>query len=350
MTATKPAASRKKPTTARKKTTPRRKPAAKPNSNEQVTITLAPTPETQQINFPSVQIFEQPEYTMAQKQAKLEAYDTLKRAGLAVPQELSFEVEGWIAEAQESREAARSVAEGQAAQESKQVAKANIDGPWYVRNCYNAPFNLRLDRQTEKRRIELKGRGFPGDMHPLKDEDLKDSILITNVKLGLLEVIPAGEAQLIVEKQTTNMSVRQHTPLAVIQKEYSDHANLHGMNVNPNPQFKVEAEFNSQGVTVATIDPRLQQGQMLDREVAGARSWGGLQRGQGEPQFTHSHPTIHSGFVPTGGNPAIVSQGGMMGDNARAKAVDDLARRKGGQGPQAGLGDVTVTVAPVQRT
>ena len=296
----KPAARTRKP--AARKTTPRKPAAPKPA----------------------------PVYTQEQKQAKLEAYHTLKQAGLEVPKDLKDEVEGWVSQIQQAQ--TQAIASHEEAQ-ADAIARANIEGPWYIRNLNHMAFNLRLDSQTEKRRIELKGRGTPGDMHPIKEEDLNDSVLITNLRLGLIEVIPAGEAQLVIEKQTHNMTRRVHTPLSVLAEGRRDAWG------RPDPgevPVKVAAEFNQQGVTVATIDQRIQSGQMHDRQIGND---GGLQRQE-----------IHSGFVPTGGNPAIISQGGMMTEEARLRAADDIARRKDIQGPVAGLGPVTVTVAPVQRT
>lgn len=318
-----PAAAKK--STTRRKTTPRKK------------------PEPVQVQAPSVHVI-----TEEQKQAKLEAYHALTSVGLEVPRDLAEEVEGWIANLNAQKEAeAETRAQENAAHEAR-VAEANQNGPWYVRNGYPAPFNLRLDRQTEKRRIELKARGTPGDMHPLKDEDLKDPVLKQNLALGLIEIIPAGEATLIIDKQTTNMSHRVHAPLAVLRNELGQ--------TYEQGAVKVEAEFNSQGVTVARVNPDVLTGKLHDREIGGTRSSGGLTRvqpgqevAQGGNQTDQASSVVQSGFVPTGGNSAIV-QYGPLGDNARAKVADDLARRKGGQGPQSGLGDVTVTVDPVVRT
>lgn len=322
-TTTKPAASRaKKPTTARKPAT--RKPAAKKQE-------AAFIPEV------AADLRVNPSYTWEDKQAMFEAYAALKTAGLKVPRELLI-VEDWIAEQTELNKKA---VEAREAAESKRAAKLNIEGPSYVRNCYVAPFNLRLDRQTEKRRIELKQRGVPGDLHPLKDEDLNDPILIQNVSLGVIEIISAGEAQIIIEKQTHNAVNRVHTPLAVIQKEYNQMADA-GVNVSRDPKFNVAAEFNSQGVTVAYTDPNVLQGKVEDRSIGG---FGGLTRpGQKQP------PQVHSQFVPTGGNPAIISNGDPAIQN-RIRA--DIAQRGQGvkeQSLRPGPGELKVTVNPTQHT
>jgi hypothetical protein len=318
-----------------KKTTPR-KPAAKKPKPIEVEVALTGDAAPQHPGPLPL--------TEEERQAKLTAYSALRSVGLPIPEELATEVEGWIADYDAAREAENATLQT----EAEQIAEENKNGPWYVRNGYPAPFNFRLDRQTEKRRIELKPRGTPGDLHPLQDDDLKDPVLRRNVAIGLLEVIPAGEANIIIAKQTTNMGQRIHTPINILRNELGQ----------PYQQgaVRVEAEFNSQGVTVATLDPNQLQGHVHDKDIGGRGSWGGLQRvnpklPQGPTQPGENQATsIVSGFVPTGGNPAIISQGGIFADNARAKAVDDLARRKGLQGPAAGLGGVTVTVEPTVKT
>lgn len=284
-----------------------------------------------------------PQPSEEERQAMLEAYNALKQANLPIPEQLQV-VDEWIKELQEKHQAEE---EARAAANKERQAKldeANKNGPWYVRNNYPAPFNLRLDRQTEKRRIELKARGTPGDLHPIKDEDLKDPVLKTNIQIGIIEVIPAGVASDIIEKQTTNMNQRVHTPLAMLRNELQQ--------PYQQGQVKVEAEFNSQGVTVAHVDPGLMQGQLHDKQIGGTRGSGGLTRVQpGQPtpnqgQGQQAHSVVHSGFVPTAGHPAAV----QMGSEAHARAQDDLARRKDIQGPQAGVGDVQVVVEPVRKT
>jgi hypothetical protein len=340
-TARKPAAS--KPTTARKPAA--RKPAAKKTVPAEELLEAkiavsAPEPqprdsESDLISTPA------PVYTQDQQQALLETYFTLKNAGLHIPDELRV-VETWVTQQQEAV-----AAEAQHAEEAQaeRVEQANARGPWYVRNNHHTPFNFRLDRQTEKRRIELKPRGVPGDLHPIKDEDLRDPCLIANQQLGLLEIVPAGEAQLIIEKQTYNSGQRVHTPLAIIQQEYQQHATRDGMNVSANPTFKVETEYNQQGVTVAYTDPNVLQGNLTDTQVKRSQL-GGLTR----PGTKQPAPTVHSAFVPTGGNPAVVSQGNPA---AQQRIQADISRRAVGQKEQnmhAGPGELTVTVNPTQRT
>lgn len=301
----------KKATTARKTTTPRKRTTA---------------PKTTPVSAPQAV-----EYTVEQKQALLEAYYTLKNANLPIPPDVQV-VEQWLEEQQE-RDV--QVEQARATAEAEKIAQANVAGPWFVRNCHHTAFNFRLDRQTERRRVELKPRGFPGDLHPLKDEDLKDPILISNVNLGIIEVIPAGEAQLIIEKQTHNASQRVHTPLAILRNE-------NGQEYAPGA-VKVAAEFNSQGVTVAYTDPNVLQGKVTDKQLAHNANFGGLTRpGQAQPQV----PTVYSAFVPTGGNPAIVSQ------SPHQAIQSDIANRAMGQKEHTmhrGPGELTVTVAPTQK-
>lgn len=313
-------------TTARK-TTPRKK--ATPKPAEAATVELLATDIEAHTPAPR-------EATPEERAAKTEAYHILKGNGLEVPAELAAEVEGWIAEAKaiHAEEAARRASAEE--QRQAEVAQANINGPWYVRNRTRTQFNIRLDRQTEKRRIQLKPMGEPGDLHPLKDEDLGDPVLRQNVGLGLCEVIPAGEAAEIINNQTHNMGHRVHTPLAVLRNE-NDKAYEAGA-------VRVEAEFNSQGVTVAQLDPRVSQGGLHDREL---KQTGGLTRAQpGQPVPQQSQEYV-SAFVPTGGNPAAVGQG------PQNQIQVDIANRARAQREallHKGPGELKVSVDPVQRT
>ncbi len=275
-----------------------------------------------------------------EKQAQLDAYAALKRANLSVPKELADRVQNWIQE-EESR---RKVEEALFMKEQEQVAEINDTGPWYVLNNYGGTFSLRLERQDKKKRIELKPLGHRGDMHPLQEGDLGDPILQANLELGLVSLIPAGEAAKRSKNQVHN--VRQpHTPLAILRNERGEQY--------AQGSVKVEAEFNSQGVTVAYLDPEVAQGR---KAVPKQSPMGDLvrDRGAGNPyaqtQVGPGPVQQVSHFVPTGGNPAIISSG-FAGDQKHAKIADDIARRKGTEGPSAGLPEgITVSVDPVQRT
>lgn len=334
MPAPKKASSSRTRKTTTRKTTPRKKAAPKPA--EEATVDLLATDAEATVEART----EAPtpsQATPEEKAAKTEAYHTLKSAGIEIPAELAI-VETWIAEAQAlhaEQEARRAAAEQE---HQRQVAEANVNGPWYVRNGTRTQFNIRLDRQTEKRRIQLKPRGEPGDLHPLKDEDLNDPVLRQNVGLGLCEVIPAGEAADIVNNQTHNMGNRVHTPLAVLTNERGE--------AYKNGGLRVEAEFNSQGVTVAQLDPRAMQGQMHDREL---KQTGGLARtNPGQPQAQPSQPQEYvSTFVPTGGQPAAIIPGPQ---NQIQVDIANRARAQREAQLHAGPGELKVSVDPVQRT
>lgn len=252
----------------------------------------------------------------AERQAKLQAYGALKGAGVEIPAELAKEVEGWIAaEKQRQLEETR-----QQVSQAEIIEKENKAGPWYVRNNYNSPFSLRLERQDKKKRIDLKARGERGDMFPLQDGDLDDPILQTNLNTGLIEVIPAGEAKNILGKQTHNLQ-RTHVPIDILRNEK-------GEPYAPE-NIKLEAEFNSQGVVVAYEQPT------QDDKLRAKSPMAGLTRAQGQV------PQQVTQFIP-GTNPAIVSSGFQQPDPTRV--ADDLARRRGTV-PQ-----LSVVVDPVRRT
>lgn len=261
------------------------------------------------------------EYTEEQWAALLETYTTLKTAGLPIPSEVAEPVDAWLAQ-QKAEEI--KVAQAQDA-EAAALAEEDAAGPKWVRNLYTSPFSLRLQRQsdTKTRRIELKPRGVRGDMFPLEDGDENDHILRAN--LGRVEIIGDGTAKKVLEGQTHNIQ-KTNTTLAMITNEVGE----------PIKKLTVETEYNKQGVVVGYIDPNAKPKAPL----------GGIVRpnelpveGQVGDQVAH--------FVPTGGNPAIVSQGPLT-DNARAAVADRLARLKGVQGrPEEVLG-LTVSVEPTR--
>lgn len=266
------------------------------------------------------------------RQAKLQAYGALKGAGADIPTELAAEVEEWIG-AQEARQAA--VQETQA-QEQERIDEENAKGPWWVRNAYPAPFSIRLERHDKKKRIELKARGQRGDLFPLNEGDIDDPTLQQNLTTGLIEIIPDGEAKNIVSKQTMNLQ-REHVPIAILRNEK-------GEPYKPE-SLKLEAEFNSQGVIVAYQDPNIGEQHQNIKWTGRNSANGGLLRaqpGQPAPQFQQPQPQQVTQFVPTGGNPAIISSG-FQGADAQARIADDLARRRGTV-PQ-----LAVSVGPTQR-
>jgi hypothetical protein len=273
--------------------------------------------------------------TEAQRQAKLEAYLALKSADIHIPAELA-DVEGWIADARAKADAEAKLHAEEAQKTAQRLTKVNETGPWYVRNGYTAPFGLRLQRQTDTRRIQLAPRGKPGDMHPLEEGDLKDPVLKRNLNLGVIEIIPAGEAEVVMQKQTTNIGHRVHTPLSILRSELNQ----------PYQQgaVKVMAEFNQQGVTVAQIDPNIYQ--MNDKTLKQTGGLTQVQQGQQSQPAPQQATSVVSAFVPTGGNPTSVQMGTV---DAHSQNVDALARRKDIQGPLAGLGDIQVTIDPVQK-
>lgn len=258
------------------------------------------------------------EFTENQWAALLETYTTLQAAGLPIPAEVAAPVDAWLAE-QKAAEAV--VAEVQDA-EAAVLAEEDAVGPKWVRNLYTSPFSLRLARQSDPktRRIELKPRGVRGDMFPLEEGDEKDHILIANI--GRVEVIGNGTAQRVLAGQTHNIH-KTNSTLAMLTNELGE----------PIKKLTVETEYNKQGVVVAYIDPNAKPKAPL----------GGLVRPNQIPQQEQvSH------FVPTGGNPAIVSQGPLT-DNARAAVADKLARIKGRKGrPEEVLG-LTVSVEPTRQ-
>lgn len=263
-----------------------------------------------------------PEYDPAWH-ATVEAYVTLRDAGAQIPDAIRIPVEKWIEQEQQKAR----VVEAKRAEASAKQQKADEEGPKWLRNLHGTQFVLRLDRQDKKRRIELQPRGSRGDIFPLEEEDLKDHSLIAS--LGHVEIIGQTEAEEIVSKQTQNMQ-KLHQPLAILRNERGE-AGSDGEGF----KLQVETEYNKQGVVVGVINP----------DAKPRDAFGGILR-----------PEQAATFVPTAGNPAIVSSGFQpaLDENARASIADDLARRaKGpeaqGRRPEELLG-LTVSIDPTQKT
>lgn len=295
--------------------------AAKPRARK-----AAPkTPEVEVVEV-TPSDFDTPDYDSPHWAKLVETYVSLKDLGLPIPSDLAEPVEEWIAKQVQAEEA---VLEAGAA-EAQAIAQADEEGPKWVRNLLTSPFHLRLQRQNQKdgiRRIELKPRGVRGDMHPLEPGDEHDHVLINS--LGFVEVIGNGTAQKVAEGQTHNIQ-KTNTTLAMITNELGE----------PIRKLTVETEYNQQGVTVAYIDPK-QHVKLEQGEFGRSKSPLG--------DLTRQQPDLVSHFVPSGGNPAIVSQGPLT-DNARAAVADKLARIKGRQGRPEDVLGLTVSVEPTRQS
>jgi hypothetical protein len=199
-------------------------------------------------------------------------------------------------------------------------------GPFYARNARTVEVGIRLARQDKgKKRFDLKPRGQRGDLVKLQPEDLEDDAIITNVNYGVIEIITAVEAKAALEKQSINAQQAIHPAMALLRNEL-------GEPYAPE-NIRTEAEFNSQGVTVAHLKPV--GGEFGEIEFDRAN------RGS----FNRNQPVNNPG---PGGNPAIISDGFARNDSAAQ--ADAVARRKDLQGPEAGLGGVSVVVEPTRRT
>jgi len=273
---------------------------------------------------------ERTDFNSPQWAAKVQAYATLKNAEAPVPDEIAKPVEAWLA-----RERAKAEAEAAAAQTEEEAIRVEDEsGRKWVRNLLSSPFNLRLERQDKKRRIELQARGVRGDMFPLEPGDENDHHLIASI--GYVEIIGDGTARKIAEGQTTNIQ-KTNTTLAMLRNPLGE----------PIQKLEVTTEYNKQGVTVAYLDP-VQQDKLQKGELSRSKQpLGDLTRQQPE-QVAH--------WVPTGGNPAIVSQGfapqgtPQMTDTANLAVADKLARIKGRQGRPEDVLALSVTVDPTQQS
>jgi len=273
--------------------------------------------------------------TDEERYAVLNAYQSLTSAGLPVPHEIQSQVDIWI----EEENARRTEVQKAQEVEQAQIQKEDDEGPLWVRNCFNGPFSLPLKSLSENKikKLELKPRGKRGDMHQLDDLDEKDPNLAMNVERGFIEIIPNGQAKRIIAKQTQNIGQNVHYPLAILTNEKGEALQ----------RVRTEIEFSQQGVTVAYNDPNIGEQHENVKWNGPNSAMGGLTRNQPQQQVSH--------FIPTGGNPAIVSNGfasqeaSMGAVTAQNKIADDIARRKTQGRPEDTLG-LSVTIAPTEKS
>lgn len=206
---------------------------------------------------------------------------------------------------------------------------------WYARNLRGVDVGFRFTRQQEsgQKRTNLKPRGSRGDMVRLHPEDLRDPELATQVSYGLIEVIPEGEAQAAIKKQYTNAQTEVPNHISMLRNPLGEEY----QQANP---VKFATDEEAYGVKVADLNPDLMAGKLSDKEIF--RDGGFVQ---------------NAGHTPTGGNPAIISDGFLAatqsedrGNNEKQAEVD--AKFRAGQfedRPEDNLG-VKVTLEPTQRT
>lgn len=297
--------------------------------------------------------------SVEQIQAAVRAGQELEAAGLPLPAKVKQITEAWTAkqEAAIADWAEKNPVPEEAVQfaetndapdreiERPEVPQANnnrVGDPNYLRTIYNSEFHLRWeDDNGKKRRLELKARGQRGDMHPISKKDAEDTgfqeALRKNLDLGVIEVISGREAMEVAKSQTANQQAF-HPALAAIRNEKGE--------AYAPENIRVEAEFNSQGVTVARLDP-------VAEGVGNVPSRG--RNGVNWEQARGQAPQAQQGTL--GGNPHILSDGFAQSSqfvpvpdsNVQAQIADQIARqrRTDVSGPAA-AGITSVSVNPVQ--
>lgn len=166
----------------------------------------------------------------------------------------------------------------------------------YIRNVRYVPVGVRLGTG---RRINLQPRGQRGDCAPVSKEEMSDEIFLGNVGL-LFEVIPVGEAQDVIGKQTTN--------------QQQVHPALHQLRNAKGEGYTrgvvVEENFDDQGKTVAAISDR-----------------GMIERFKAPGTVDQPLPDIPADVPPE-------------------EVADWVARQKNIEGPEAGLAGLKVVKEP----
>lgn len=199
----------------------------------------------------------------------------------------------------------------------KEDESASVEQAFYARNLRNMEFRMRLNRQKEKvAPTPLKPRGQRGDLMRLEPGDLQDDHLLTNVELGCIEIITAGEAKRVIEGQVTNAQTAIHPAMAMLRnpkgEEYAEGA-VQGAD-----------QYVDQSVTVARLNP-------VGGEY-GEIQFSREQRGSFDRDVTQTGAQAPEQGRTLGGNPHLLSDG-----FAAQRAADAHARRKDIQGVEAGL-------------
>lgn len=194
----------------------------------------------------------------------------------------------------------------QAVEEELVQNPAPEDQVFFARNLRGVDFRMRLNRQKEKVAPEpLKPRGQRGDLLRLEKEDLNDQHLLANLELGVIEIITAAEAASIVKQQSVNTQGQVHPAIALLRSATGEEIGFQGAE-----------QYVDESVVVAELNPvGGEYGELVvDR--------GGIRRTVGQAPEQGRQ---------LGGNPHLISDG-----FAAARAQDEIARQKGGEGPGAG--------------
>lgn len=208
---------------------------------------------------------------------------------------------------------------------------APYTGPVFLRNLRDIPIRLRFG-DKDGRSVTLRPRGQRGDFTQLQPGEQFDRVLDD---AGLLfEVLTDAEIAKVIDGQTTNQQA-VHPALAHL--------------LNPTGQkfespVVIQPEFHAQGVTVATIvdngpDSKNQSRTVIQRmpqiDLATAPPRSGLAGTQDNPI---PGTTVSQSVAPEEQAVYVAEQGGL---DALAQR-DAVARQKGLEGPQAGLGGLKV--------
>lgn len=181
---------------------------------------------------------------------------------------------------------------------AKKITQKDIQQ--YIRNVRHVPVSIRLDTG---RKIELRPRGQRGDTVPVNSEEMQDEKFIGNQDL-LFELLTNAEGKNVYKKQVNNQQ-SVHPALSQIRNERGEEYTK---------GVVVEENFQDQGKAVAVVDER-----------------GQIQRFRAPGSVDNPLPEIPS-------------------DVPAEEISDWLARQKNIEGPEAGLGNISVTKEDVKKT
>lgn len=189
----------------------------------------------------------------------------------------------------------------------------------WIRNLLDVPIRFRLTPKGDSRfgkAIELKPRGWRGDLASVTEDERKDERYLDNFEYGLFEELTADEAYDIRYKQNINRQAQRHPAKAVIANQLME---------NQGQMEVVYDDPESRAVVVAHD---------LSSDQPGTRRDVNIQRVAAPGSVEQPIPGTGPEKAPEGDTEA---------------ERDAVARQKGTQGPSAGLGNLKVTVDPVQK-
>lgn len=187
-----------------------------------------------------------------------------------------------------------------ASKKAKAPVTAQSASTHYIRNLHSGAGGARIDLSSDTR-IHLEPRGRRGDMRLVTEEMVQDPMYQHNLGV-IFEEIPIEVGKDIINKQQTNQQNGPST-MDLLTNEYGAKYTQ--------TRATVEPSFESQGVTVASIDPgangrNTTQNVDINRTVQPTDHFAGPQAQPSQPlgpqqvQVPGSQPVFNPDVLPNG--------------------------------------------------